>query len=71
MTKATKMSGHFLCKEHGEPFIVEAKDMRQAQRDASMYGGEAIRELSQDEYSSGKIPEIIAYEAENGGDDEN
>ena len=56
------MSKYFLCVEHGEPFIVNASDFEDAEDQASMYGGSAIRELSTEECDSGNIPEIIAYE---------
>ena len=41
----------FLCIEHGETFILRAESKEQAQEDASMYGGECIRELTPYELS--------------------
>ncbi len=41
----------YLCQEHGEQFILRAESKDQAQEDASMYGGECIRELTQKELS--------------------
>ena len=40
----------FLCSEHGEQFILKADDFKQAQNNASLYGGEALRELTKEEY---------------------
>lgn len=41
----------YLCQEHGEQFILRAESKEQAQEDASMYGGECIRELTPYELS--------------------
>ena len=35
----------YLCKEHGEEFLVNANSLGEAQEKASMYGGEAICEV--------------------------
>ena len=40
---------HFLCIEHGEQFIIEAESLEQAKEDASLYGGEVIRQLTKKE----------------------
>ena len=33
---------YYLCKEHGEEFLVQASSLEQAQEEAEVYGGEAI-----------------------------
>ena len=45
------MKGHkrYLCKEHCEYFIVLATSMEDAHQKALLWGGVAIRELSDDE----------------------
>lgn len=49
---------YFLCQEHGEQFILKASSLEQAQEDASMYGGEAIRQLT--------AKEVLASEPDKG-----
>jgi len=39
----------YLCIEHGEFFIVSAKDFNEAKSFALEYGGEAIKEISNNE----------------------
>ena len=39
----------YLCIEHGDYFTVVAQSLAQAREYASMYGGEAIRELTPNE----------------------
>lgn len=38
----------FLCIEHGEKFIIDAVDLKEAQELAAMYGGEVIEEYKGD-----------------------
>jgi len=33
------------CIEHGEKFLINAKDLKEAQEAAQMYGGSVIREI--------------------------
>ena len=35
----------FECIEHGEIFLIDAKDINEAQEVAQMYGGSVIREV--------------------------
>lgn len=42
----------YLCVEHGEFFTLEAVSFVQAQEDAALYGGSAVRELTPEEYAS-------------------
>ncbi len=42
---------YFLCQEHGEQFVIKATSLDEAQDEASMWGGEAIRELTTYELS--------------------
>jgi hypothetical protein len=42
----------FVCKEHGEIFIVSADSLEEAQESAELWGGEAFRELTPAEYAS-------------------
>ena len=39
----------YLCIEHGDYFTVVAQSLAQAREYASMYGGEAVRELKPNE----------------------
>ncbi len=43
---------YYLCQEHGEQFIIKASSLDEAQEEASMYGGEAIRELTKKELAA-------------------
>ncbi len=42
----------FVCVEHGEVFVIDALSLNDAKEGASLYGGEAIRELTPEEYAS-------------------
>jgi hypothetical protein len=37
----------FLCIEHGELFVIEAKDLEDARLQAAIYGAEVIKEIKQ------------------------
>ena len=43
MSKENKKT--FECIEHGEKFLINAKDINEAQEVAQMYGGSVIREI--------------------------
>ncbi len=43
MSKENKKT--FECIEHGEKFLINAKDINEAQEVAQMYGGSVIREV--------------------------
>ena len=44
MSKKEKLKT-FECIEHGEKFLIDAKDINEAQEVAQMYGGSVIREV--------------------------
>jgi hypothetical protein len=44
MSKKEKLKT-FECIEHGEKFLIDAKDINEAKEVAQMYGGSVIREI--------------------------
>lgn len=44
MSKREKLK-IFECIEHGEKFLIDAKDINEAQEVAQMYGGSVIKEI--------------------------
>jgi hypothetical protein len=46
---------HFLCIEEGEFFISKASCIANAQQNASMYGGSAVRELTAKELAKSNL----------------
>jgi len=40
------------CIEHGEKFLIDAKDINEAQEVAAMYGGSVIKEIKWKEKNS-------------------
>ena len=51
MSKKEKLKT-FECIEHGEKFLINAKDINEAKMFAQMYGGSVIREINQNKDES-------------------
>lgn len=45
MKAVKKKMKTYLCIEHGEKFLIDAKDINEAKEFAQMYGGSVIREI--------------------------
>jgi hypothetical protein len=53
----------YLCVEHGEEFLVEARDEQHAREQAAMWGGEFIREYKPRKVKQPTIAEAAKDEA--------